>query len=700
MKNYNKHLSFALIFFLFFLGACVDIDIPPKSILSADLIYNEAGIKAYFAGIYNHLPMEDFKYSPGETNQGFFRPLNVNTYGQRTGEYFNRGNVGNRRHGTGYWGEGFKIIRQANMLIEGLPAYAATLAGTDSWIAEAKFIRAYMYFQLAKRYGGMPKVTVPQEYDPGNIESLWVKRISHADTYDFILADLDEAIAGMPPTSEAGRANKYVAAAFKSRVALTAGTTARYGAMKFADWEDEDGVLLQGIPAERANAYLKQAWEAAKMVEEGGYELHRGNADKTANYAEVWEKADANKESIFLRKYNLLDFVHAYDAVMSPPRMAVTYGDRFNPTLDWVELFDGLPLGANGHFSAFDNDGNYIVYDDCRQLWKDVEPRLKANLLLPGEVYKGVQLDMRSGIFIPDIDPDVNKFKKFSRDDGIVAENYDTWPVTDNLFKDGKILRSTNDARVQRDPYEYATASGTLNIFKMGQDGPKSNNSSGNNSLTGFHGRKYLNLSLSVAETDLHKSTQSWIEIRYAEVLLNRAEAAIELAQNGGSIEGVTLLQDAFSCINDIRDRAGANLLTSVSELSTSPAYINWSSKGQTGTEGQGGFVEAPNRGLQIVRVERYKELAFESKIYWDLNRWFTADTQINQYRKRGLFAFMFCKDATVNSYGNPEGRYIYDARATESGSDRVTVGKNDYYETIPGDELKNNPYLQKNRNQ
>jgi hypothetical protein len=698
MKKHNKQLAFVWIFFLSFLGACVDIDIPPKSILVPELIYNEEGIKAYFAGIYNHLPMEDFKYSPGEDNQGFFRPLNINTYGQRTGEFFNRGNVGNRRHGTGYWNEGFKIIRQANMLIEGLPAYAGTLAGAESWIAEAKFVRAYVYFQLAKRYGGMPKITVPQEYDPDDLTSLWVTRISHADTYDFILADLDEAIAGMNPASEAGRANKYVAAAFKSRVALTAGTTARYGAMKFPDWEVE-GVLLEGIPAGRANGYLKQAWDAANLVAEGGYSLHRGNGDPTANYAEIWEKADANKESIFLRKYNKLDFVHAYDAVMCPPRMTVTYGDRFNPTLDWVELFDGLPLDPNtGHFSGLDADGNYIVYDDCRQLWKDVEPRLRANLLLPGETYKGVQLDMRSGIFIPEIDPEVDKFKKFSRDDGVIAENYPNWPATDNLFTSNKILRSTNDARVQNDPYEYTTASGTVKIFKMGQDGPKSHNSAGNNSLTGFHGRKYLNLSLSVAETDLHQSTQSWIEIRYAEVLLNRAEAAIELAQNGEPVYGtVNMLQDAFVCINDIRDRAGAQLLTNVSELSMDPAYTNWS---KPGPKGQGGFVEAPNRGLQIVRVERYKELAFESKIYWDLNRWFTADTQINQYRKRGLYAFMFCKGATVNSYGNPEGKYIYDARATESGSDRVTVGINDYYETIPGGELKNNPYLQKNRNQ
>ena len=698
MKKYNKYISYILVFFLSFLGSCVDLDIPPKNILANDLIYNAEGIKAYFAGMYNHLPMEDFKYSPGEDNSGFFRPLNVNTYGQRTGEFFNRGNVGSRRHGTDYWGEGFKIIRQANMLIEGLPAYSGTLTGTENWIAEAKFIRAYVYFTLVKRYGGLPIITSPQTYEAGKESDLWVTRASHADTYDFILDDLDDAINGMNPTSEAGRANKYVAAALKSRVALTAGTTARYGSMKFADWVI-DGVLLQGIPSDRANGYMKQAWDAAKLVKDGGYELHRGNTDKTANFAEVWEKSDNNKKSIFLRKYNKLDYVHAYDAVMCPPRMTLTYGDRFNPTLDWVELFDGLPLNADGHFSGLDKDGNYIVYDNCRKLWENVEPRLRASILLPGTVYKGVQLDLRSGIIIPEIDPST-KIKKLSQDDGVLAQNYDQWPTTDNWFTGTapKVLRSKDDARVQKDPYIYEVDGIKYTIYKMGQDGPKTNNSTGNNTLTGFHGRKFLNLGMTVAETDLHVSTQSWIEIRYAEVLLNRAEAAIELAQNGESTyNGINMLQDAFECINDIRDRAGANLLTGTSELSMNPAYSNWN---RPGPKGPGSFVEAPTRGLQIVRVERYKELAFEAKIYWDLNRWFTADTQINQYRKRGLYAFMFCKGATVNEYGNPEGKYIYDARATESGSDRVTVGINDYYETIPSGELKNNPNLQKNRNQ
>ncbi|GHT18303.1 glycan metabolism protein RagB [Bacteroidia bacterium] len=674
------------------------MDITTKTILQAEDIYNEAGIKAYMAGMYNKLPMEDFHYDSNANGLqgGYFNNLNIQSTANSTGEMLNRNNVGKQRHKTGYWSEGFKIIRNANMLISDLPKYAETLVGVESWLGEAKFIRAYVYFQLAKRYGGLPLVEEPQQYNSDDVSTLYIARSSHAATYDFILADLDDAIAKMGETSEAGRANKYIAAAFKSRVALHAATTARYGAFKFPEWSVE-GVMLEGIPQDRANGYFKIAWDAAKLVE-GHYELHNAGADKTANYAEIWEKAETNKETIWIRKYELNNWAHSYDAVMCPPRMVTTYGDRFNPTLDWVELFDGLPLDpATGHFSAFDANGDYIVYDNCHQLWDGAEPRLRANLLLPGETYKGLKLDLRAGIFNKDIDPAVDKFKKFSKDDGADGGNYRSVtpaPYTSNLFADGIIINSSATPNVQTDLYEVDG----LKIFKNGQDGPKMSNNGGNSTLTGFHGRKYINLGMTISQTGLFQSTQPWVEIRYGEVLLNRAEAAIELAQSGEpTYAGTDMLQDAFEVINAVRDRAGATLLTSPAELSTEPGYTNWT---KPGAHGIGSFVEAPTRGLQIVRVERYKELAFESKIYWDLLRWFTYDTQINNYRKRGLYSFMFSKGATVDASGTPDGKYIYDSKNTEAGSDRITFNVNDYYETIPADELKNNPLLQKNRNQ
>lgn len=689
--------------------SCYDLDITPTSIITDEDIYNETGIKAYMAGMYNHLPMEDFKYDISYNSAlegGYYvgNGIQVWHFWSATGEMVNRNNTGCPTHKTGYWSEGFKIIRQANTLIKNLPNYSNLANESVAWIAEAKFIRAYVYFQLVKRYGGLPIIEEPQNLDLSDVTTLYVARSSHAETFDFILKDLDDAIAGLPETSEAGRVNKYVAAGMKSRVALHAATTARYGSDKFQDWE-VDGVLLQGIPSSKANGYFQQAWDAAKIVENSArYELHRANADKEANYAEIWEKSDSNKESIWLRLFDYTMNVHSYNSMMCPPRMASEGGDRFNPTLDWVELFDGLPLNEDGHFSAFDEDGNYLVYDNCQQIWENVEPRLKANLLIPGRLYKGgMKLDLRAGIIKEEYDPEVDKFKKFTVDDGQAESNLNSssmWNKTDypkNPFRNRTFLDwSTQKSADQQDPYVRADG---VKIYKNGLDGPKINGTSGTNTITGFFGRKYLDITVDKASTVHFTSTQPWIEMRYAEILLNRAEAAVELAQNGvANYGGVDMLEDAFNCINDLRDRAGANLLNSPSDLSTDPAFTNWSNPGP---KGQGSFVEAPTRGLQIVRVERYKELAFESKIYWDLRRWFTFDTQIKNYRRRGLYSFMFAKGAIVDENGIPDGKYIYDAKSCEEGSGRVNFGSvSKYYDGIPSDELKNNPMLQKNRNQ
>lgn len=684
----------AVVLLLCCFTSCNELDITPKNILTAEDIYTEGGITAYMAGMYNHLPMEDFHYA---TNSGYFKDLNIWQLGTLTGEMCNEDSGFGQYHNGGYWSDGFKIIRQANTLISDLPNYPELANSAASWIAEAKFIRAYVYFQLVKRYGGLPIIEAPQTLDPNDASSLWIARSSHQDTYDFILADLDAAIEGMPETSPAGRANKYVAAGLKSRVALHAATTARYGHDKFTDWEI-GGVLLQGIPAESANNYFKQAWDAAKLLE-GHYELHNANGDKVANFAEVWEKCDNNKESIWLRKYDYLTTTHSMDALFCPVRLTTTYGGRYGVPLDWVELFDGLPLNDQGHFSAFDEMGHYIVYDNVHQMWAAAEPRLRAQIFVPGMMAKGFKIDVRSGVFNKAIDPDVNKFKKFSIDDGATNFNYrdgqtDSRIQQQNMFKsDNSMIITQNNNNTSSATYDDIPG---MKIFIAGLDGPKMKWNGQGSTMTGILLRKFLNMNMPLAQTKLFESTQSWIEMRYAEILLNRAEAAIELAQGGGADAG-TMLQDAYECINMVRDRAGAELLSNPNELSTDAAYTNWT---KPGPKGQGAWVEAPNRGLQILRVERYKELANEAKIYWDLMRWFTFDTQFNQTNKRGLYSFMFSKGAVVDENGIPDGKYIYDAKQAEHYGEPFTFDRNRYYEGIPTNELQNNPLLQKNRNQ
>ena len=677
MKNWKKILMGVALSGMFV--GCQDLDIPPKNILSGDDIYNDGGITAYMAGLYGRLPMEDFNVSDEGSHNGYFFWNNIKWTMISTGETVNRNQIPIYNPQKGYWGEAYQIIRQANVLIQDLPNYVGKLEGAEKWLAEARFVRAYTYFAMVKRYGGVPLVKEPQQAT-GNDADLWVARNSHEESVDFILEDLDYAMANMDGAVVQGRANKYVAAAFKSRVALYAGSIARYGG-KF-DYS-KDGIQLCGIPASKANNYFQQAFDAAVIVEESGeYSLYEADGDKEVNFRNIFQKADASKESVFTRQYNINNNVHSFDAVYSPPRMTSTYGDRYNVTLDWVELFDGLPLDpATGRLKTVDDNDNYIVYKDEKELFANAEPRLRASIMVHGSTYKGITMDIRSGLVKENIDPST-PIKKFIPDDGQTTTG---WATASQWFKDNIMTTNTNvDTQV---PYENAKGA-KLNI--NGMDGPA--NGGKENTRTGFHGLKWINLNWSKSETQLHRSTQTWIDIRYAEVLLNRAEAAIELAQNGvSSHSGKDMLSDAMTCINKVRARAGANLLTSTAELSDTP-IVN-----ERGT-GPRSFVFAPTKGLHVIRVERYKELAFEHSVYWDLRRWFTFHEQINQYRRRMIAPFMFAKDATLDEKtGNPVGKYIYDTRTLERGSDRITFETKNYYDKIPDDQRKTNPLLEQN---
>ncbi|MCK9311293.1 MAG: RagB/SusD family nutrient uptake outer membrane protein [Bacteroidales bacterium] len=113
---------------------------------------------------------------------------------------------------------------------------------------------------------------------------------------------------------------------------------------------------------------------------------------------------------------------------------------------------------------------------------------------------------------------------------------------------------------------------------------------------TGYYLRKLMDES----HLDINGvySTQPWVEIRYAEVLLNKAEAAYRLSKIG----------DAQSAMNEVRARVGLP------------------GKYTTGTE-----------WFNDYRNERKVELAYEGQLFWDMRRWKLAHIEYNNYRCHGF---------------------------------------------------------------
>ena len=84
-------------------------------------------------------------------------------------------------------------IRSANEIIQILAEASFDPATVAVQTAEAKFLRAWMYLDMAKRYGGMPIEDTPKSIDAG-VDELMIPRSTLKQTYDFIIADLKQLI--------------------------------------------------------------------------------------------------------------------------------------------------------------------------------------------------------------------------------------------------------------------------------------------------------------------------------------------------------------------------------------------------------------------------------------------------------------------------------------------------------------------------
>jgi hypothetical protein len=633
-----KKITYILLSFLVcWTTACRKLDVPPINIIQdKDVLTSAGGVQAYMARIYSQLPIEDFRYSP-ERGLNFF--WIISPFPAVTGEALSRDQRGAMQENTGSapWGNCYKLLRDVNYFLENMPKNSSnfTEAQVNSWLGEARFIRAATYFASVKRYGGVPIVDKVLEYPSSSPDDLNLPRASEEAVYDFIGTDLDYAYNNMAETNQAGRANKYVAAAFKSRAMLFAGSIAKYNQITFVD---PAGNRLCGISANKAVTYFKAAYDAALLLD-GKYNLYKSSwkaGDKQAqyqNYVDMFFDAKST-ENIFVRQYHFNESVHGYDAYNVPRQLMGSngYSSEVNPTLDFVEMFDGIPKNADGTIKTT-SGGKYDLYTNTMDLFANAEPRLRATVILPGDEFKNQNIEIRRGIYTGSSAGGISPL--------LPAGSTANYPTSN-------IVQSSN---ADQRPYTLPDGS-TMN--PAGLSGVFTGD--GTCAISGFSIRKWLAPDKPTSEVMENRSDQTWIEMRYAEVLLNRAEAAYELNALGQSDKNY--LQDAFTSINQIRERAGADMLASAANLNN----------------------------IDIIRKERRKELGFENKIWWDMRRWRIVDKEQNSTIYKILMPF----------YSANDKKYFFDAR-TDERNIRYTFDVRWYYEEIPSGEIQKSQKLIQN---
>ncbi|WP_052143602.1 RagB/SusD family nutrient uptake outer membrane protein [Wocania ichthyoenteri] len=387
MKIYINYFSLAFAFGLFF-TACEDpFSLTPSDIISEDIVFDdESLVDAFLTEIYDEALFEP-RGGQSNNNQnlinGFggearnFAPWQT-PFGGAVGRIFDENN------GAGaleYWP--YDDIREMNVFIEKVPE--STVLDPDFVaikVAEARFIRAFTYFEMVKRYGGVPLATKALPVNTPE-EDLFIPRNSEKEIYDFIGSEMDAIVDILPSSSIKGRVNRWAALALKSRAMLYAASVANFGTQQM------DGLL--GFPNSDANSYYQQSLTASREIMfEGSFSLYRKEADPSLNFEKMFVDENNNPEAIFVEEWNVdSGKAHSWDYLANPDGYGFGWNSNFPVYLETLEQFDFID-GSSGMVDR-------AMYDDTTPIdpdwyFEQRDPRMRASIFYPGTKWRGTQV--------------------------------------------------------------------------------------------------------------------------------------------------------------------------------------------------------------------------------------------------------------------------------------------------------------------
>lgn len=542
-----KYLNYGWFFGLIFLLSCNQNFLDPSNpaAISSDEVWKDPKlVEMLVNGFYNDRPGYDYSSlldnitDEARNNYPGFDPNQI-----LVGQWDQVSNP------MGFWA--YTQVRKTNEFMARIDGSSIDESLKTRLKGETRFLRAFLYFDMVIRYGGIPIIEKPQSLE----DDLEVKRNTMEEVFEFITKELDIAIKELPANVPRGKAGKEAAMALKGRALLYFASPLYNPTSDNTRWE----------AAGKANE---------EIISLGKFELY-------PDLNNLWlDKSQVHKETIFEIQYRMPEKEHGWDAGLRPLRLANNNAGQMSPL---QELVDAFPM-KNGKSitepsSGFDPKKPYVGRDD----------RLSAFIAYNGSKMKGTQTG-----------PPVKEITLETYQGGIDYDSNPAWIIY--------------------------------------------------NTKTSYYTRKATNPENAIYNGNVG-SSQSWIEFRYAEVLLNYAEAKNEFLGTPDA--------SVYDAVNKVRRRAGIT-----EDLQT------------------GSLNKVSMRNL--IRNERYIEFCFEKKRYWDVRRWKLATT---------LFNGKLYSGAVITKLGNGEFSYEY---LPVDPQPNVFTEKM-YFMPIPQEEISKNRNLTQN---
>jgi hypothetical protein len=499
------------------------------------------------------------------------------------------------------WGPLYSNVRACNIFFQKTAGvdFGINQDRVDEMTGEVYFLRAYTYHYLAALYGGVPIITEPYGLD----DEFEVARNTYEETINFIISDINTA-AGMLPQvwdgDNAGRATEGAALQLKARTLLYAASDLHENMSDYAPGFSNPELL--GYTGGSQTARWQAAKDAAKAVMDLGiYDLVNKDPapgdDIAQGFIDYFISYGYEDEDILLQYFT--------------PKTNEDW-DGYNPALycgpnGYHNWGNNVPLGELVDEYEF-ADGTKFDWNNpahAADPYTGREARFYATILYEGADWRVRPSDVQ------DIDP---------------------W----NKIQVGQVYNLAGDLIVPG----VDTRSGPIEDWNGGK--------------SGYYVKKFVDKTV---DPQYVKQDVPFRHFRYAETLLDYAEACIELGED----------DEAKTYLNMIRKRAGQPDITS------------------TGAQ-----------LMEDYRHERRVEMAYEDQRFWDVRRWVIGPEAYHQTHRVDV---RYETDQPATNYRQPDGSTWGDPIYSEAelgGDARAWLDKA-YFFPIMRDELNKNPLLIQN---
>jgi len=370
MKNYKKYSIIILLSVL--ATSCKNnyIDRTPGVALDEIHVFSDPILAAQFAdNAYNYRINDYARFNDhrGSTSQASDEAVSGNSEGTvttlNTGDYFKHSLAAYENDIGDVYSQCYAGIAITNKMLANIDAVPVNTAAQAAIFprerirGEMYFLRAYFYFELIKRFGGV--ILINKVYTVNDNVNL--PRSSYDECVAQILGDLAQAISllgyeSASPGNYVGRASKGAAMALKARTLLFAASPLNN-------------------PSNDKTKWASAATAAQDIISSGQYKL-------SLTYGDILNQASSQEYiQIFIRGPRAIDGIFA-DYAMSPASGGAQ--GQMDPTQNHVDMYEML----NGK-SIKDGTSGY----NPQNPYVNRDPRFYANILYNGQAWQGKTMD-------------------------------------------------------------------------------------------------------------------------------------------------------------------------------------------------------------------------------------------------------------------------------------------------------------------